>query len=324
MGVAASRLRKLTPLQIALIAGGVILLLVLLVSILGRGTAPPPAGEQVPGDLSQTPFLALAGLSFFAGMLGFISPCTLPLLPAYFALTFQSERRRVLVMTLAFMAGLALTFAVFGALAGVIGQSLNQVGLSRFALARIGGLVIIFFGVLSLLGKGFTGVQSNAQRSASLWGSFVFGATFGLGWTSCTGPVLGAITTLAINANFGVMGGQLSQLAPIFGSILLLVIFAMGLGVPLIVVSTFFGRAGRDSLFWRLLRGKGWQVSLFGKTLYLHSTTLISGIIFIALGILMVSGRLTLLNNLIPDNLALWVTGLFAGIEDWLVARLGG
>jgi len=323
MGMEAPRLHGLSPMQIALLVGGAVLLLILLVGILSGGSVGQPGVEHSSGDLTQAPFLALAVLAFFAGMLGFVSPCTLPLLPAYFAVTFQSERRRVLVMTLAFMAGLAVTFALFGALAGIIGQGLSSIGLSRFELARFGGLVIIFFGVLSLLGKGFAGIQSGTERSASLWGSFVFGATFGLGWTSCTGPVLGAITTVAINANFDLLQGELAKWTPILSSILLLVIFAMGLGLPLIVVSTFFGRADRNSLFWRILRGKGWEVKVLGKTLYLHSTTAISGLIFIILGILMFTGRLTLLNNLMPDDLALRIAEWFAGIEEWLVAWLG-
>lgn len=325
MGTEAPRLRRLSTRQTALlVAGGAVLLLVLLLAVMGGGSTGQPGLEQSPGDLTQTPFLALAVLAFFAGMLGFVSPCTLPLLPAYFAVTFQSERRRVLIMTVAFMVGLAVTFALFGALAGIIGQGLGSLGLSRLQLARIGGLVIIFFGILSLLGKGFTGIQSGTRRSASLWGSFVFGATFGLGWTSCTGPVLGAITTVAINANTGLLRGELAKWAPLMSSVLLLVIFAMGLGVPLILVSTFFGRADRNSLFWRILRGKGWAVKVFGKTIYLHSTTAVSGLIFITLGILMVTGRLTLLNNLVPDSLALKVSEWFAEIEEWLVVWLGG
>jgi cytochrome c-type biogenesis protein len=324
MGALAPRTRRFSPLQIALLLGGGLLLLFLIVSVLSGGSAAQPAAEADSSDLTRTPFMAMAVLSFFAGVLGFVSPCTLPLLPAYFAVTFQSGRKRVLIMTVAFMGGLALTFALFGALAGILGQVLGSVGLSKFELARIGGFVVIFFGVLSLLGKGFTGFKSGSRRSASVGGSFVFGATFALGWTSCTGPVLGAITTLAINANFGVMEGRLAELAPVLSSILLLIIFAMGLGVPLIVVSTFFGRADRNSLFWRILRGKGWEVKLLGKSLYLHSTTAISGIIFIALGILMVSGRLSLLNSLVPGDLALQVTDIFANIEEWLVFRLGG
>jgi len=322
MSALSSSLRKLSPLQLVFLIGGAIVVVFLLVTILGGGSQ--PAEEPLSTSLSQTPFLILAVLAFVAGILGFVSPCTLPLLPAYFAITFQAERKRVLVMTLAFVSGLASTFALFGALAGIIGQSLANIGLSRFDLGRMGGIVILFFGLLSLLGKGFSGLQSNNKRDASLWGSFVFGSTFGVGFTSCTGPVLGAISTLAVNANFAVLRGQSAQLAPIMGSMLLLVIFAMGLGVPLMLVSTFFGRADRDSLFWRILRGKGWQVTLFGQSLFLHSTNIISGILFIFLGILMISGRLTLLNSLAPEDLALRVAEAFANIEDWLISLLGG
>lgn len=318
MKVVESPPRKLARIKIALVVGGIVLLLLLV------GGRAEPDGAGASAGLAQTPFLALAVLSFLAGILSFASPCTLPLLPAYFAVTFQSDQRRVLVMTVAFVSGLALTFALFGALAGIIGQALNAVGLSRFELARIGGVVILAFGLMSLLGRGFAGIQSRTRADASLWGSLVFGATFGLGWTACVGPVLGAITTLAINANIGVMAGQLGQLAPVVGSTLLLVVFAMGLGVPLILVSTLFRRADRNGVFWRLLRGKGWDVTLLGRTFQIHSTSAISGIIFVALGILMISGRLTLLNSLVPDDLALNAAEFFARVEDWLFVRLGG
>lgn len=320
MKVVESPPRKLARPKIALVVVGIVLLLLLVGALIGRAE---PDGAGASAGLAQTSFLALAVLSLLAGILSFASPCTLPLLPAYFAITFQSDQRRVLVMTIAFVGGLALTFALFGALAGFVGQVLNAVGLSRFELARIGGVVILAFGLMSLLGRGFAGIQSRTRADASLWGSFVFGATFGLGWTACVGPVLGAITTLAINANIGVMAGQLGQLAPVVGSTLLLVIFAMGLGMPLILVSTLFRRADRNGVFWRLLRGKGWEVTLLGRTFQIHSTTALSGIIFVALGILMISGRLTLLNSLVPDDLALSVAELLSRIEDWLFVRLG-
>jgi cytochrome c-type biogenesis protein len=317
-----TKLRRLSPVQLIVVAAGVALLGLILFALLGsRDTG---AVNEAADELSRTPFPVLAVLAFLAGMLCFVSPCTLPLLPAYFAVTFQADRKRVLVMTLAFFGGLASAFAVFGALAGILGQALGQIGLSRYDLGRIGGLVVLGFGLMSLLGKGFSGLQSTTKREASLWGSFVFGVTFGIGFTSCTGPVLGAITTLAVNANFAFMGGQVAQLAPIAGSMFLLSVFAMGLGVPLIVVSTFFGRSDRNSLFWRILRGKGWQVTLFGRDLYLHSANIVSGLLFVALGLLMLTGRLTMLNNLVPDDLAIRAAQLFANIEEWLIGRLGG
>lgn len=322
MGRMATRMRRLSPTQVVLVSAGVILVGLVLFALLAGGNS--ETAEREPAGLGQTPFPILAALAFFAGMLGFVSPCTLPLLPAYFAITFQSDRKRVLVMTVAFMGGLALAFAVFGALAGILGQVLSEIGLSRYDLGRIGGVLVLGFGIMILLGKGFRGMQSTAQREASLWGSFAFGATFGIGFTSCTGPILGAISTLAVNANFAFMGGQVAQLGPIFGSMLLLIVFAMGLGVPLIVVSTFFGRSDRNSLFWRVLHGKGWEVTLLGRSLSVHSANLVSGLLFVGLGILMVSGRLTLLNSLVPDDLALWVAAFFATLEEWLIGRLGG
>lgn len=321
MSVSSTQSTGLSRRWIPLLIAGIILVVVVLAVIQGFGSEPEASSGYV--EITQTPFLALVVLTFFAGMLGFVSPCTLPLLPAYFAISFQSERKQILLNTVAFMGGLAITFAVFGALAGIVGQGLNKIGMSRFELSRIGGIVVIFFGLMSLMGKGFTGIKSAGQRKSTVWGSLVFGATFALGWTSCTGPVLGAITTLAINANFAVLNGQMSSLAPILSSIILLVIFAIGLGVPLIVVSTLFGRADRDGLFWRILRGKGWEFTILGKRFYIHSTTAISGLLFIGLGLLMVSGRLFLLNNLMPDGIALRLADFFADIEDWLVSLLG-
>jgi cytochrome c biogenesis protein CcdA len=136
--------------------------------------------------------------------------------------------------------------------------------------------------------------------------------------------VLGAITTVAVNANMDVISGQYGGLAPLLSSALLLVIFALGLGLPLIIVSAFFGRADRNSLFWRILRGKGWEVDLLGRSFFLHSTSIVSGVLFIVLGVLMVAGRLALLDNLAPENLALDIAEVIAGIEDWLLSRLGG
>lgn len=314
--------RRLTPLQIALLVGAGSLVLLLIVMFV-RGGSPSPDAATGSAELAETPFLALAVLSFFAGVLGFVSPCTLPLLPAYFAVTFQSERKRVLVMTLAFMAGLASTFALFGALAGILGQALGIIGLSKFQLARIGGLVIIFFGVLSVLGKGFTGFQIGLPPQCFAVGVLCLWRHLWPGLDQLYRTGSGRYHNFGNECQSCCLGGQLAGLAPILGSMLLLIIFAMGLGVPLILVSTIFGRADRNSLFWRVLRGKGWEVSLLGRTLYLHSTSLVSGLIFIALGVLMISGRLTLLNNLFPDDLALRLAEVFAGIEEWLVSRLG-
>jgi cytochrome c-type biogenesis protein len=191
----------------------------------------------------------LAVLSFAAGVLSFASPCTLPILPAYFAFAFQSGRTQIVTNTMAFMLGLATMFSLFGAGASLIGRALQR---STELILLLGGAAILIFGVMSLLGKGFTGMQQQQSqtRATTLGGSYAFGLTFAVGWTSCVGPILGTVLTLAATT------GSVSR------GIMLLFIYALGLGLPLVVVSAFFGRASRDSLFWRVLRGKGWTVNV--------------------------------------------------------------
>lgn len=199
--------------------------------------------------LQAQPFIVLAFLSFGGGILSFVSPCTLPVLTAYFAFAFQSGRSQIAANTLAFLAGLATTFSIFGAVGFALGRTLLR---NQQLILLIGGAVIILFGVMSLLGKGFQGVDATGSggpqpKSQSLGGSYLFGLTFAVGWSSCVGPILGSVLTLA------------AQTTSVFNGMMLLFIYAMGLGLPLIVVSTFFGRMSRQSLFWRVLRGKGWE-----------------------------------------------------------------
>ena len=237
-------------------------------------------------------------------------------------------------------------------------------------LLLIGGAVIVVFGVMSLLGKGFQGVDATGSggpqpKSTTLGGSYLFGLTFAIGWSSCVGPILGSVLTLA------------AQTTSVFNGMMLLFIYAMGLGLPLIVVSTFFGKMSRKSLFWRILRGKGWEwdthtivvaivwalavwqilialveyafrnfaifegqtytaghtialliVALLGAalwvftstgerqtTVHLHSTQLVSGGLFIMIGVLMLNGTLASFNSLIPPELTIW----FIDLEERLI-----
>jgi cytochrome c-type biogenesis protein len=339
---------------------------ILLAGFLVVGTLTHSGAGQSPGfGLQRQPFLALAVLAFLGGLLSFLSPCTLPILPAYFAFAFQSGRSQIAANTMSFMLGLASMFALLGASASLLGRVLLQ---NQQLLLLFGGSLVLVFGAMSLLGRGFGGMSQNNDPSANrkgLWGSFVFGATFAVGWSSCVGPVLGAVLTLA------------AQTAAVLQGAILLFIYALGLGLPLVIVSTFFGRASRQGLFWRALRGRGWTatvhmavvgilwalviwrilaaaaqyalryfeflpgnqltttqeigllvIALAGAalwvfttpgdrrvTLHLHSTQMLSGALFILIGLFMLSGRLTAFNSLIPPDLAIW----FADIEDQII-----
>jgi cytochrome c-type biogenesis protein len=245
LGSAKGPLANISPMRLVILGVILAIIIFLVVGSLSQSSAPEP----IFGGLQTQPFIVLALLALFAGLMSFASPCTLPILPAYFAFAFQSDRKHIAFNTLVFMIGLASVFAIMGAGASIVGRVLRQ---SQTLILLISGALILVFGVMSLLGRGFTGVQAQDQQvqNRSAGGSLLFGMTFAVGWSSCVGPILGTVLTMA-----GTTGS-------VARGMMLLFIYALGLGLPLIIVSTFFGRADRNGLFWRTLRGKGWNVSV--------------------------------------------------------------
>jgi cytochrome c-type biogenesis protein len=284
----------------ALVTAGIIGIgiLIILIVFLTRPAASSAFGSN---DL-----LVLVPAAFLAGILSFLSPCTLPILPAYFAFTFQARKQNVVLMTVTFFLGLATTVTVLGASATALSLLLLQ---NLRYITILGGLLIIAFGVMSFLGKGFTGPQFQSRPATTAVGSYLYGATFAIGWTACIGPILGAILTLLATQGLAVFQGGL-----------LAFIYALGLGSPLILVSTFFSRFGQGSRFWRSLRGKGFSFMVAGKALSLHSTSMISGLLLIVMGVLLASGKLTLFTQLASgSDLSLWVIEM----EERLGSLLG-
>lgn len=349
-----SRLNKSQKIVAAVMA---VLVVLLIIGTLVQAAAPPPIVSVLPTDRS---FLALAFLAFAGGLLSFLSPCTLPILPAYFAFAFQSGRKQIAFNTLFFMLGLGTMFSLMGATASTFSRLLRG---NQQILLILGGSVIMLFGVMALLGKGFAGFKAEEEQmpARTLGGSYLFGLTFAVGWSGCVGPILGGVYSLA------------AATASMMSGFILLFIYTLGLGLPLVFVSTFLGRTSRQHIFWRLLKGKGWAVNThqlvvaliwslavwriavalvkyfffndfatvnlytpyheFGLlalvlagaflwvfaspgdkqlTLNLHSTQLVSGVLFILLGILLLSGTLAIFNSMIPLELAYW----FADIEE--------
>ena len=235
------------------------------------------------------------GISFAAGVLSFLSPCVLPLVPGYISLISGvsidnlkdgvSSRRAVILNSLAFNAGLSVIFLLLGTTAGLVGSALTTNPWVRI----IGGLIIIAFGLqligllkISALYKDTRFFSDDKPRG--IFGSAALGVAFAAGWTPCIGPILGGIIGLAATS-----GGWRSGLV-------LSAFYSAGLAVPF------------------LLTGLGINQFLsFYKNFrkHLHKVEVVSGVVLIIVGILVMSGQSTLLASsrfmaLIP-NLEGWL-----------------
>ena len=252
---------------------------------------------EVKSNLPSSGMLVLIFLAFTAGVFSFLSPCTLPILPAYFAVTAQADRARMGFMSIAFFLGLATLFVGMGASASYFGGLLREY---IFSLTTVGGIIVAIFGVMTLFGKGFSGAGFKGRPTSTFFGFFLFGATFALGWTPCVGPILSGILILAASDK------------TIFQGMTLLFFYAVGLGLPLIFIATVCSNLPKGGLFWRILRGRGWNLTVAGHLITLHSTNIFSGLLLIILGIALTMGYITYINSLIPIEIQIW----FSGIEE--------
>ena len=266
---------------------------------------------MTPTDSLVTPTSNGIGLlipvTFLAGLFSFLSPCTLPILPAYFAFTFQAKRERVTIMSIAFFLGLATTIVVLGA---------SATALSRFLfgylslLTSLGGVLIIVFGVMSFFGIGFSGMQLLERPVGGIVGSYLYGATFALGWSACVGPILGALLTMLATQGIAVAQGAL-----------LAFVYALGLGTPLIIISTYFSRLGNGSKFWQVIKGKAYFVTIGGRELMLHTTSMASGILLVLMGLLLASGNLATIGEWSRQSV---LSDYSLQFESWLQSLITG
>lgn len=182
--------------------------------------------------------------AFAAGLLSFFSPCVLPLVPSYLifisGITYdnyiQSEtkkyRKIVLIHSLSFILGFSFVFVSLGLASSLIGSFFSQY---QDYLIRIGGIILIFLGLyhLNILKIPFLDRQKVFQlnrRPAGLFGSFLIGITFSLGWTPCVGPALSSILMLAWSYD------------KTFHGVYLLSLYSAGMAIPFIACSFVFDR----------------------------------------------------------------------------------
>jgi cytochrome c-type biogenesis protein len=227
--------------------------------------------------------LPLPIAAFLAGLVSFLSPCVLPLVPGYVSLisgagveqlkTQESQLlRKVMLNSVAFILGFSVVFITLGAVATEVSQMLSRY---RSTLAQIAGVVIILFG-LHLTGVFkikalYTDARLHSVKGGSTaWGAFVIGFAFAFGWTPCVGPVLTVILTFAAAQDSITKG------------VMLLAIYSMGLAVPFLLTALGVERFLK---FYSRFR------------VHMHAIEVASGALLVVLGVLLVLGRFTIISN---------------------------
>ena len=227
--------------------------------------------------------------ALFAGFLSFVSPCVLPLIPAYLSFisglsveelkstTNRAEVwRRVSLNSMAFILGFSVVFVALGASASAIGQFLQA---NKYVIEKVAGVVIVIFGIH------FTGLfrikwldyerKMNVQvRKVGLFGAFILGFAFAFGWTPCIGPILGSILAIAATQE------------TIWKGIGLLFVYSMGLGIPFFLSGLFM------NLFF----------SAFQRAMkYMRIIEIVAGVFLIIVGVLVFTGKLAELTYYLPQ-----------------------
>jgi cytochrome c-type biogenesis protein len=229
--------------------------------------------------------------AFAAGFLSFVSPCVLPLIPGYISFvsgvsldemrgesSTTASRSQVFITSLAFVLGFSIVFVALGATATAIGKFLlDQLPL----LSKIAGAILIVFGLhtMGVFRLAFleTEKRMHTQRKpAGPLGAFLVGLAFAFGWTPCIGPILGGILAIAGSKN------SISE------GVTLLAVYSLGLGIPFLLTSLainqFFGAAKRIRRYY-------------------HAIELTSGALLIAIGVLIITGQLTIITRYLQPYL---------------------
>jgi cytochrome c-type biogenesis protein len=222
-------------------------------------------------------------IAFSAGLLSFLSPCVLPLVPSY--ITFitgmtledmQQTKRETILHAIVFVCGFSLIFLALGAGATVFGQLMLRY---RDWISRIGGALIIVFGLYMLGVFNFAFMMKDTRLHLSdkpigYLGTLVVGIAFGAGWSPCIGPILGAILTMAANE------------ADLQRGLVLLAAYSAGLAVPFLLAAVMVER------FLKVFAKVRHQMVWVNR---------IAGTMLVIVGILMVTNRFTMLSSWLQD-----------------------
>jgi cytochrome c-type biogenesis protein len=226
------------------------------------------------------------GAAFFAGILSFVSPCVLPLVPAYLAnlagsTAIESETRTsrwpAFFHSLCFVLGFTIIFVGLGASVGLLGTVITA---HTNVLRYVAGSAVILMGVFIILALKIPWLNYEKRlhfkpsRNPGYFRSVIMGAAFALGWTPCVGPVLGSILALAWSSHDVLLGAQL------------LIVYSLGMGIPFIIIGLAWGAV---MPLWKTINK------------HLGVISIVSGALLIVLGILILTDNLSWLGQFIPQ-----------------------
>jgi cytochrome c-type biogenesis protein len=235
--------------------------------------------------------------AFSAGLLSFVSPCVLPLVPSYISyisglsldqLANAQERGRfrkeIILNSLLFIFGFSAVFVAFGASASLVGQLLITY---QDFVRKVGGILIVMFGLylLGVLNLSFLSAEKRfhfKSRPAGYLGSVLIGVAFAAGWTPCVGPVLGTILLYA------------STTDSLLNGVALLSAYSLGLGLPLF--ATALG-VDRFLAYFKQVRAYLWGVSA------------VCGVLLVAVGVLIYANSLTIITSFLEQHGIGWYVG---------------
>jgi len=209
-------------------------------------------------------------ITFLEGLITFISPCLLPMLPiyvSYFAGGSERSPKKTLANSLGFVTGFTVVFIALGALAGTLGGFLREY---QTVVNIVTGLIVVFFG-LNFLGvfrfEIFKGSGSSAKtKNLNFFSSMLFGIVFSIGWTPCVGAFLGSALMLA------------SQQGQTITGILMLLLYSLGLGIPFVLSALLIDKLKSTVQFIK----RNYKV-----------INIVSGSLLVMVGVLMMSGLLS-------------------------------